>query len=122
MTAFHGKGGSITFSGLTFELLSWTIDATADMAEATDMGDTWKTYLAGFKDWTATCECVLPAGGFVGTLATTLGSTETLTVTSGGKNYSGTVFCTGMSPSADKDDIGKVTFTFQGSGTLAESA
>ena len=36
--------------------------------------------------------------------------------------YSGTAFCTGMSPSTDKDDIGKLTFTFQGSGALAESA
>ena len=122
MAAFHGKGGSMSFTGLTFELLSWTIDAITDMAEATDMGDTWKTYLAGFKDWTASWECVLPAAGFVATLATTLGSTDTLTITSGGKNYSGTAFCTGMSPSADKDDIGKLTFTFQGSGALAESA
>jgi len=121
MAAFHGKGGSATFTDLVFEIISWSIDATADMAEATDMGDTWKTYLAGFNDWTATVECVLPTGGFITTLGTTLGSTDTLAITSGGKIYSGTAFCTGVSPSGDKDDIGKLTYTFQGSGALAES-
>jgi len=121
MAAMHGKGGTGVFSGLTFELLSWSIDGTADIAEATDMGDTWKTYLAGFTDWTATCETNLPKTG-AGVAA--LGTSQTLTfdtAADGGLAYAGTAICTGFSPSADKDSVATCTLTFQGSGTLSEA-
>ena len=120
MAVFHGKGGSATFSGIdSILLLSWSIDTSADVAEATDMGDTWKSYQAGFKDWTATLECNKDSTD-VGIDA--LGTTDTLTITAtSGKTYSGSAICTGYSPSASKDDIAKLTITFQGTGTLTES-
>ena len=120
MAAMHGKGGTAAFTSLTFELLSWSVDGTADVAEATDMGDTWKTYLAGFKDWTATAECNLPKAGAG---VAVLGTTATLTfdtAADGGLAYAGTGFCTGFSPSADKDGVAAITLTFQGSGALTE--
>ena len=121
MAAMHGKGGTATFTSLTFEMLSWSVDASADVAEVTVMGDTYKTYLAGFKDWTATAECVLPKAG-AGIAA--LGTTATLTfdtVSDGGLAYAGTAFCTGFAPSSDKDDKATITLTFQGSGALTEA-
>jgi len=122
--AFHGFNGEVTFTNLILtSLISWSVESSADMAEITDMGDTWKTYLPGFKDWTATVDVLLPTTGIVTTLATELGSTATLTlltVTASTPTYSGTAFCTGISVSAGTDGPVTATFTFQGSGALAE--
>lgn len=120
MAAFHGKGGSASFSGLTpITLTSWSVTATAEISEATAMGDTWKSYLTGYKDWTATAECLLDGTGpDIGVL----GSSATLTLTaasSGNHYYSGTAICTNIGSSADKGDVAKVSYQFQGSGTLA---
>ena len=125
MAAFHGKGGSATFTNLVFEILSYTVDAICDMTDVTDMSDAaagWKAHLASFKDWSASCECNLPITGAVATLATQLGSTATLSFAqSAGPDYGGTAYCTGIGPAGDVNDVGKITFTFQGSGALAET-
>lgn len=131
MAAIHGKLGSATFKTIcssAIELLSWSIDTSADIAETTDMGDTWKGYLAGFLDWTASLECNLPAGG-IGTLTTFLGvAPDTLTINSGtlagnaARKYYGNAICTGISPSGDKGEIAKVSIKFQGAGELLEGA
>lgn len=121
MASFHGKSGVVTFDGGGgANIVDFTFDATADVAEATDMGDTWKTYLGGFKDWTASVTCNLDSGGEDPTLATDLGASAALVLdTTTGKSYGGTAICTGVSVAMDKDDIAKVTYTFQGSGALA---
>ena len=126
MAAFHGKRGAAIFAGLTFEMLSFTIDATADVADASVMAAAavtasthWKNSVAGFKDWTATVEVLEPVGG--GGLAA-LGTSGTLTLdTTAGLSYGGTAICTGYSPSIDKDDAGRLTLTFQGTAVLAAS-
>ena len=120
-TAIHGKTGTASFTGLQFLMTSWSVSASADTAEATDMGDTWKTYLVGFKDWTATCECNLPDDG--GGIAA-LGTSATLTLDTGdgtGLACAGTAICTGFAPTADANGVAKITLTFQGSGALTES-
>ena len=123
MAAFHGKKGVASFSGLTFEMTSWSIDATADTAECSVMVSTaaaaathWKDYVGGFKDWSATAECLEPAAG--GGLAA-LG-TEAALVMDGtdGMAYGGTAICTGFSPSVDKDDAARLTLSFQGVSQL----
>jgi len=120
MAAFHGKGGSMTFTGLSnILLLSYSVNGTADVAEITDMGDTWKTRVVGFKDWTATCECLLDGSG-LGIAA--LGTQQTLTLSqTSGPNYAGTAILVGYSPALDANDAGHITLTFQGNGTLGET-
>jgi len=123
MAALHGKGGSASFTGLTMEVLSWSANATADVDESTVMGSATKTYLAGYNDWTASVECVLPAAG-MGVIGTVLGSSATLTLNTaaGGRKYSGTAICTGISPASSKDGKGTCSYNFQGNGALAEGA
>ena len=126
MAAFHGKRGTGTFSGLTFEFLSFTVDATCDVADASIMDSSavaaathWKDYLAGFKDWTASVEALEPAAG-VGIAA--LGTEQTLTLdTTDGLAYAGTAICTGISPNNDAHDAVKCTLTFQGVAQLSAS-
>lgn len=124
MAAFHGKRGTGTFTGLSFEFISFTISATCDVAEGTIMDASavaaathWKDYLPGFKDWTATVEALEPAAG-IGIAA--LGTEATLTLdTTDGLSYSGTAINIGIAPTNDANDIGKCSLSFQGTAQLS---
>ena len=123
MAAFHGKKGIVDFTGLTLEVTSFTVDANIEMAECTVMSSVtmtsathWKNFLPGFKDWTATVECVMPAAG-IG--LTTVGTEAALGLDpTDGKDWAGTAICTGISMSNGTDDVGRVTLTFQGVAAL----
>ncbi|GAH88101.1 unnamed protein product, partial [marine sediment metagenome] len=99
----------------------------ADTSDVTDMSDEaggWKHHQTSFKSWTATVECNLPTTGAVGTLADELGRSAALAFKGtavAGPNYGGTAFCMSIGPAQDVTDIGKITFTFQGDGVLAET-
>lgn len=122
MAAIHGKRGVATFTSLTFEMSSFSIDATADTADSSVMNAAavtsathWKDYVAGFKDWTATTECLEPAAG--GGIAA-LGTEAELSMDStDGLAYSGSAICTGFSPTIG-DDTGRLTLSFQGTTQL----
>jgi hypothetical protein len=137
MAAVHGKQGSVTFATVAMtSVLSWSIDASCGTADASIMDSSavtaathWKDHVAGFKRWTATVECLLDDGGVDPDLTTDFGDVDgaalvlfTERTGGGGRKYSGTAFVTGIAPSADKDDIEKVTYTFQGSSTLSVAA
>lgn len=119
MAAFHGYAGSVTFTGITTVLCtSWSADVKADVAEATAMGDTWKTYHGGFKDWTASVECLLDTAGVY---IAAFGTSATLVLTAvSGTGFTGTAICNGIAINTDANDIAKVTYTFQGNGALTE--
>ena len=125
MTAFHGKRGVVDFTGLTFEITSFTVNATIDTAESTVMDTAassittahWKSYLPGWKDWSATVEAVMPAAG-IG--ITAIGTEAALSLdTTDGLDWAGTAICTGISMTNPSDDIGKVTLSFEGVAAIA---
>lgn len=124
MAKFHGKSGSITWAGAGFEsdsqITSWEAEITADTAEATNMGDTYKTFLPGFFSWTATVEAL--ADETQSQLAIGVSALLTLEMIDAGDNLEGTAICTGISFSTDMNDVGKVTHTFQGNGVIAYGA
>ena len=123
MAAFHGKKGSASFTSLTFEMTGFSIDATADTADASVMNSAtvteathWKDYVGGFKDWSATVECIEPAAG--GGLAA-LGTEAALVLdTIDGLAYGGTAICTGFGPSLDRDSAANLSISFQGTAQL----
>ncbi len=119
MSVFHGKGGSATFNALALELvIEWSIDIIGDVAEKTAMSDSVKTYIPGFVDWTATVTCRTDDTG--GVLNTNFdGTSQALAITAlTSEVFTGNAIMTGIAPSADKDDIAAVTYTFQGNGQL----
>ena len=137
MAAFHGKAGKVTFNTVTTSnVLSWSISAACDVADGSAMDPTavlasthWKDYLPGFMSWTATVTCDLDDSGLDPDLDTDLtdedGAALVLYTTltgAGGRKYSGTAIVTGISGGTDKDDVAKVTYTFQGSGALSVAA
>ncbi len=146
MAAFSGKQGSVEFNNAVTPIanvLSWTIDATADVADATVMSAVaytaathWKDFEIGFKDWTGTVECLLDDSGLDPDLDTDFAQDTnglTLTLFAGMistdqqegatvRKYEGNALITGISVNVDKNDVVKVTYTFQGSGALSVAA
>jgi hypothetical protein len=126
MAAFHGRRGVVDFTNLTFEITSFTVDATCDTAECTVLNSAavtsathWKDYLPGFKDWTATVDGVLPAAG-VGLAA--LGTEAALSLdTTDGLDWAGTAICNGITMVNDSGDVGRATLSFQGVAALTAS-
>ena len=125
MAAFHGKGGSVTLAtNAQANVVSWSIDATCDMAEITDMGDSVKTYVAGFPDWTASVEVEADSTGLLaGTTAvlTALGAAAALVLLTGQGTIYGNAFLSGFSVNTPADGIVMLTLNYQGSGALAVS-
>lgn len=135
MTAFHGKGGSVTFAyspgppptGTVLNVLNWSVDAGCEIAESTVMTDTWKNYAGGFKNWIASVECEVDSAGLDPDLVTdfTDANGAMLTLSTGNESgvtdYVGTAIVIGLSLSTHVKDIAKLTYKFQGSGTLTET-
>jgi hypothetical protein len=138
MAAIHGKQGKVTFATTAVSnVLSWSIDATCDFASSSVMNNVavtsathWADHLPGFLDWTATIECDVEDTGFDPDIETDFIDQNGVAcvfhqeVTGGTatRKYSGNGIVTGISPSLDKSDVAKVTYTVQGSGTLSETA
>ena len=149
MANFHGKIGFVHWgqSETTIpEVLNWSLSATVDVADETVMQDATKTYLAGFKEWTATVECSAPAadgptipfetGDGPDVLTTGLGADVSVNTTQlvlytvyieeivdppadGEYKYVwGTAICTGIAYNVDVNDVGKLAYTFQGHNYL----
>ena len=115
MAEVRGCNGSVTFTNLNAGAKSWTLDYTSEVLETTDFGDNCsRTYIAGFKGWTATVECNWDATNTVAP-----GDSATLTLdVDGTHNYSGTALVTGASYTVPVDGLATATFTFQGTGDL----
>ncbi len=137
MAVFHGKEGEVrwdTTGGANEKeiehITNWTATVTADVAEATAMGDTYKSRTVGFQDWTATATGYVDTAGLDVPLAT--GGTEAIgentpaelelyfdSVGGAGnvKLLYGTAICTDIAASVDADGNPTVTYSFQGQDT-----
>ena len=143
MATFHGKKGRVYWDVHTTEITeatNWTLDATADVAEKTAMQDTWKTYLAGFTDWTATVtgraddggpQVPYEAGGVnalgedVNYAAPDNKAKLDLYFRNEAGNFDyvyGDAVCTGIAHTVDSNEVGMITYTFQGTGPLTAAS
>ena len=134
MAVFHGKSGQVNWDvgGTEDEIENvkdFTVTIGVDVAEATTMSDTYKTYTVGYTDWTATVTCLLDSAGLnvpiagAGTspLGDSASATLELELESSQVTYGilhGTAFCVDISVSQDANDNPTVTYSFQGNGTL----
>lgn len=137
MSILHGKDGNVYWDSqgtdtVVTQIQSWSLDVTHDIAEATSMQDTWKTYRTGFQDWTASVVCLLPlAGGDLPVEAdgtpqslgdVTAARLELYVVWDTGtplyKLLYGNGFVTGIEYGSDRNEAPTITYTFQGSGQM----
>ena len=136
MSLMHGKNGRIEWDAAVArtQLMlaqSWNCDVTMDVADTTAMGSTWRTFLGGFLDWTASVTTLLPDDG-----------TDILLVEGDPNGWAdadaylelyfhyddtldeyrmlfGECICTGIALGVDLNGIPTSTFTFQGVSVLA---
>lgn len=117
MAEIAGKGGSITCTGLTAGVKTWTLNLVGDALETTDYADAGqRTYIVGCKGWTGSCDVNWDTANTidVGDLITNL----IFTVVTTTELYTGAkAIVTGMSVSSDALGLVTMTVTFQGSGT-----
>ena len=120
MAVFHGKAGTVTWDGGgTAHVTKWTLNVTCDLAEATAMGDTYKSHTVGFFDSSATVTALLDTGGLDPAIATDLGSSAALNLNTGsGLDYTVTAICNDISMNVDSDGNPTVTYSFAGNGTI----
>lgn len=126
MATFKGNDGTVkSGSNAIAEIISFTVDETADTVENTTMGLAAKTYVASFKDATATVETYFDDTDTTGQGTFTVGSSVTCNFqmegdTTGDHLLSGTGIITGRSIGAAADGMVTATYTIQISGGLTE--
>lgn len=109
MAVYHGKSGTVSFTGISKAVLAWSLSSTADVAESSVAGQTWKTFEAGFKDCTASIETNRNAtdsviqAGLEATLALGINQSNTL-----GANC----ICTEQTETVSIEDISKMSYSF----------
>jgi hypothetical protein len=124
MATFKGNDGTVkSGSNAIAEIISFTVDETADTIETTTMGDAAKTYVASFKDATATVETYFDDTDSSGQGTLTVGSSVTVNFqmegdTTGDHKLSGTAIITGFSLGVSADGINTATYSMQISGGL----
>ena len=127
MTAHVGKSGAV-YSGANAvaEVLTWSIDVTANTVSDTAMGDDWETHQVTTKSWSGSLECNWDPSDSTGQDTLSEGAEVTLNLyptgnTSSNTQFSGTAIVTGVSRNGSTTEIVKLSVSFQGTGALTES-
>ncbi len=124
--AIAGKSGKLGLGVNTVvDVSSWSLELGTDTLDVTALGDSWKKFIAGLKEWSASAE------GFYSVHTDTngqkalqdayLNSTEvSLRLYVNAVNYySGSAYISGLTVEDPVDDTVSVSFEFQGTGALA---
>lgn len=123
--AIAGKSGklSIGIKAVT-DITNWSLELGSDTLEVTALGDDWKKFIAGLKEWSASAEgsFAIPtdADGQAALQTAFLNGTEVaLKLYVNTTNYySGNAFISSLSVEDPVDDAVSVSFEFQGTGAL----
>ena len=112
MSVVHGKAGTATFSGSVVSMLAWTMNVTGDVAESTVMGNTFKSYVAGHIDVSASID----TNAMTEATIARLGANAALALYTDANSYFtiSTAVCTELTETVNKDDVGKLSLSFIG--------
>ncbi len=121
--AIAGKSGKVMIAAATVtDIGNWSLDLGVDVLEDTSLGDDWKTFIAGLKEWSASAEGTWnvasdTAGQKALQDAFLAGNTVALKLyVNATNNYSGNAIITGISIEDPVDDIVSFSVEFQGTG------
>jgi hypothetical protein len=127
MATFKGNEGTVlSGSNAVAEIRSFTVNETAETIQDTVMGDAAHSYVASFKDATATVECYFDDTDTNGQMTFDVGASVTVNfqmegTTSGDHKLTGTAIITGRDVSAAADGMVEATYTMQITGGLTEA-
>jgi predicted secreted protein len=124
--AIAGKSGKLGLgASAVMDISSWSLELGADTLDVTALGDDWKKFIAGLKEWSASAEGFYSvhtdATGQKALQDAYLNSTEvSLKLFVNATNYySGSAYISGMSVEDPVDDTVSISFEFQGTGALS---
>jgi predicted secreted protein len=128
MSTYIGNSGVVkSGSNAVAEVLSFSVSESANVADDTVLGDTWKTHIVGTFSWKATVNCYYMEGDTTG--QDTFGVGDSVTVHliprgagTGHIDLTGTATITGVETATSLDGIVTANFTLEGSGALSRSA
>lgn len=126
--AIAGKNGKVVLglssSGKVVGIKNWSLELSLDTLETTALGDDWKKYISGLKEWTASSEgdYGVPtdtAGQQALQTAFLDGDVVTLKLYVDDKNYyTGEAFISSLSIEDPVDDVVSISIEFTGNGAL----
>lgn len=125
--AVAGKNGRVEIGATSKKIVgikNWSLELSLDTLETTALGDDWKNYITGLKEWTASSE-----GDYVvptdtegqAALQTAFLSGETVTVklfVDETNYYTGTAYINSLSIEDPVDDVVSISIEFTGTGAL----
>ena len=126
--AIAGKSGKLGLgTNMVTEINNWSLDIGTDTLEVTALGDDWKEFIAGLKEWSASSEGTfnIPSdnnGQRAVQDAFLNGDTVSLRMYVNPTNYySGNAYISSLNVEDPVDDAVTISFEFQGTGALAYS-
>lgn len=124
--AIAGKNGKVSISATNkvVGIKNWSLELSLETLETTALGDDWKNYISGLKEWTASSEgdYEVPtdkAGQQALQEAFLKGSTVTVQMYVDGTNYyKGEAYISSLSIEDPVDDVVSISIEFTGTGAL----
>lgn len=128
-TALAGKNGSISIPGTPFapimQIREWTLQLNAGNYDASVLGDSWRHFVAGLRDWQGTItgyyDLVLDETGqqaIYNALVTSSTLVVYMQTAPGGGAFEGTVIFTRMLVTDPVDGLITIAFDYIGTGSL----
>lgn len=125
--ALAGKYGKICIGGTkqVASIKSWSLELSLDTLETTALGEEWKSYIAGLKEWSASCEgdyaVSTDATGQNALQEAYLNGTvvEVQLYVDENNYYQGEAFISSLSVEDPVDDVVSISVEFTGNGKLS---
>lgn len=127
MTTIVGNAGKVKVGSVfSAEVVEFSIEASAQMVEDSELTDAWDTFKAGSKRWKGSATVHYDPTDTNGQEALSEGATITLGLYpagsgSGSTYYSGTALVESRSVEVKRNGIIERQISFQGSGTLSQA-
>ena len=130
MAVSAGYNGSVVFTdlngeGITLRIRSWSIEWTADTLETTNFDTSGpRSYIGGLTSWSGSFELDADsAQEFVSSgYATAITDATVKFYLDSGNYFQGSIIITSISVSTSVEEKPTVSVSFQGTGTLTQSA
>jgi hypothetical protein len=126
MATHTGSEGTVRVGATNnvLEIRSYSIEETADTAEDTAMGDSYRTFKTTLKAWTGSVDVFWDELDTTGQGALIVGSEVAIRflpegATAGDLYFTGNAIVTGKTVTGSFDGMVESTITLQGTGTLA---
>jgi len=113
MAVFHGKAAKVDLGGVIEAITGWSMTTSADVAESTVMQASgfWQSFEVGFDDASATVD---GNGRTTRDTIAQIGSEASLKLYIDATHYfSFNAICVALTETASKDDIGKISYSFE---------